>query len=360
MTAQVGETRSASQARLFELDAARFVAALAVVAFHYLFVGPARGRFEADFIGLSWIAQYGYLGVHFFFMLSGFVIVRSVDGKNARQFLRGRIVRLYPLYWVAVAAVTMLFVFNGGVGLVRVVANITMFQDLLGQKHLDASFWTLEEEAKFYVLIAFVMWTGQMSRLNLIFSGWLALTYLDTFVGFPYQAERLLLVGWNQYFIAGAVLHALHQRGHFLPVERVLFALSAFVGIYRLQRDGAIFRTAYDLDHSFVTSAFVVGGCFGFMWLVAHGRTAWLRSRRWAAVGMMTYPLYLIHQELGFELFNRLPWSLEVEAAVITSSMIIVSYLLARFVEPALAAALKSRLATKNAPVLPAGLEVAR
>ncbi|MEU7554240.1 hypothetical protein AB0B01_18215 [Streptomyces sp. NPDC044571] len=49
------------------------------------------------------VAGFGWLVVVFFFMISGFVICMSGWGKSLQQFWQGRILRLFPLYWAAVA-----------------------------------------------------------------------------------------------------------------------------------------------------------------------------------------------------------------------------------------------------------------
>ncbi len=53
--------------RLKELDLLRFLAALAVVIFHYAFRGYARGDMSVmPYPLLTEVAKYGYLGVELF------------------------------------------------------------------------------------------------------------------------------------------------------------------------------------------------------------------------------------------------------------------------------------------------------
>jgi hypothetical protein len=90
-------TPPASRGRVETLDLLRLFAALAVVAYHYTFRG-----FAAD--DMTWVhvdavvpvTKYGYLGVQLFFVISGFVIAYSAEGRNARQFFIARAARLYP------------------------------------------------------------------------------------------------------------------------------------------------------------------------------------------------------------------------------------------------------------------------
>ena len=81
-----------SEKRSFTLDAMRGVCALAIVSSHVgLMLPPER-------------MQYSYLGVDFFFMLSGFVLARAYEPKLKQalspwRFMELRLIRLYPLFF---------------------------------------------------------------------------------------------------------------------------------------------------------------------------------------------------------------------------------------------------------------------
>jgi len=83
------------------LDGLRGVAAVAVVAFH----APAA-------VVAGWRPESAFLAVDFFFVLSGFVIAHAYDERLGRgltglEFLRRRVIRLFPLYLVASALAAM-------------------------------------------------------------------------------------------------------------------------------------------------------------------------------------------------------------------------------------------------------------
>ena len=86
----------------YTLQALRAAAALMVVLDHciYLWLVGVRHRPDADF----WMN--GAAGVDIFFVISGFVITVSLPGLEksampAVEFLRRRITRIVPLYWIA-------------------------------------------------------------------------------------------------------------------------------------------------------------------------------------------------------------------------------------------------------------------
>lgn len=64
--------------RVFALDGLRLLAALSVVAYHYTArVGSWPKKPEAIFPAVFPVTAYGWLGVHLFFLISGFVICMS-------------------------------------------------------------------------------------------------------------------------------------------------------------------------------------------------------------------------------------------------------------------------------------------
>ncbi len=60
---------------------------------------------------LRWSVEYfrpGEYGVFVFFLVSGFIIPASLEKRGSvRAFWVGRVLRLYPLYWVALVAVAV-------------------------------------------------------------------------------------------------------------------------------------------------------------------------------------------------------------------------------------------------------------
>ena len=84
------------QGRYVTLDGMRGIAALAVALFHYN-VSQAR---------------HGYIAVDFFFVLSGFVLYRTYwprwqAGMGTWNFMKRRVIRLYPLFFAGVVITTL-------------------------------------------------------------------------------------------------------------------------------------------------------------------------------------------------------------------------------------------------------------
>src|SRR5438270_6476303 len=97
----------ASRPRLPALTSLRFFAAFHVFLFHMLAMGAVFG--PAWFHSLSSI---GYVGVTFFFVLSGFILVYTYAGTSVsrRDFWHARFARVYPAYVFALLLTTPFFI----------------------------------------------------------------------------------------------------------------------------------------------------------------------------------------------------------------------------------------------------------
>ena len=81
-----GDAKGVSRETIRVLQSGRAFAALAVVAHHSAL---AVGAFSEPLPHvLAWVLEQGYLGVDFFFVLSGFIIYWSSQGKSARAYPR--------------------------------------------------------------------------------------------------------------------------------------------------------------------------------------------------------------------------------------------------------------------------------
>ena len=89
--------------RFYEIDLLRLLSAVLVVFFHYTFIGSTLDIVPAPRTdAASEYGRYMYLGVNFFFIISGFVILLSAKDGHAKEFFISRFIRLYPAYWFCV------------------------------------------------------------------------------------------------------------------------------------------------------------------------------------------------------------------------------------------------------------------
>jgi len=141
------------------LDGYRALAALAVVLFHVLSYARLRGSTALDDVWL----RLGNYGVTIFFLLSGFLlwrpyVVAHFDGRPSRPtgaYLRARVLRIAPAYWVALAALILGFRFVEAGSIGDTAAYVGLVQIYRADTVLGGLgvAWTLCIEISFYLMI---------------------------------------------------------------------------------------------------------------------------------------------------------------------------------------------------------------
>jgi peptidoglycan/LPS O-acetylase OafA/YrhL len=155
-------TERTPPSRLPSLTGLRFFAALLVFLFHafwqYNLIGGGLGKFLNDAVGRA-----GFLGVGFFFVLSGFVLTWAArPGDQASSFWRRRLVKIYPNHAVTLVATVILILATGSVvkagDLLPNIALIqSWFPSLETTNALNGVSWSLAVEAFFYLSFPFLL-----------------------------------------------------------------------------------------------------------------------------------------------------------------------------------------------------------
>ncbi|WP_327091926.1 acyltransferase [Nonomuraea sp. NBC_01738] len=326
--------------RLAELDLLRFVAALAVLAFHFLvaFASVWGTRPSGLFPAVAPIAGLGILGVELFFMISGFVILMSAWGRGLGAFARSRFVRLFPAYWLSLAAAYTVYGLIGAKGPDPILGgdqyalNATMIQRLFGGTDAIGVYWSLWAELRFYVIMAVLVIIGVTYNRVLILGGvWLALAGLALWLQNPLLNE-FVMPRYAPYFVAGMSLYLIHSRRGQTWLPWIYVAAG-----YALALDSAFYRVHQRIDKAGVKAmpvtdtgvVITITLIFVVMALVALGLLRLRPSKALTALGGTTYPLYLFHSLVAVALIPTLrddlpPWAVALAATV---TAIVLSYL---------------------------------
>jgi peptidoglycan/LPS O-acetylase OafA/YrhL len=278
--------------RLRHLDGLRGIAAVWVMMYHY------SQNYDHNFghpKDLGWSISFGSYAFLLFFMISGFVILMSVDRMHsAWDFAVARFARLYPVYWVALAITFSTVTLSGmlperQVTLEEAVINLTMLQGFLGVPNVDGVYWTLHIELCFYIVMALMLASGMRSKLPWIVLGMLALTtvrwltpYFDTVPGLWRLKTLFPLSDHFPWFAVGIAAYELKRQ---ICWQYILLTLLSTLMI-------VLSRPMSELG---ITS--VVLACF---FLAVTGLMPWLASRPLFFVGTISYSLYLIHGSIGY------------------------------------------------------------
>jgi peptidoglycan/LPS O-acetylase OafA/YrhL len=293
---------SLANRRFYELDLLRFIAAVEVMMFHYTIQGYSIGLSTVDFTAMGLALEYFYFGVEMLFVLSGFVILKSVQQKSALGFLSARFVRLGPTYWICVTltAVVLLAANTNQppIDLASYFANLTMAASAFGYEHIDGVYWTMEVQLVFYAWVFLVCLMRQIHNADKFLGLWLLATILiNVFGGLTFtKLDYLLLPKLSCYFIAGAVFFLIYQRG------RSLYLWSMVAACYAMAIGLALSGSLSENPAADVVGNTLLFALFAR--IVTHGKG--IQGRPWmVTLFKMTYPLYLIHQRVGYVLLSK-------------------------------------------------------
>lgn len=153
-----------SKGFLPRIESVRGVAALTVAAMHVTssFVGgPPRGGFDAVGLFLIKALTNGYGAVVAFFVISGFVLARSLDANfYVARFLRARVFRLFPAAITTILIFTAVFYASGynlyrdaSYGPLNILANMLMLRI-----NIDVVMWSMKAELAATPLIILCAW----------------------------------------------------------------------------------------------------------------------------------------------------------------------------------------------------------
>jgi peptidoglycan/LPS O-acetylase OafA/YrhL len=348
---------------IIALDLLRFVSAMLVVAFHFgSAFARAPGWANAEMLGglpisdsaVPW-TWFGWIGVELFFVISGFVIAMSAEGASRGVFLRRRALRLLPSAWICATA-TLLAVMSvaPSAGLIHEWARSISFW--LRGPWIDPSYWTLGIEVVFYAVIAATL--GRAGRADTIeriavllgalctafwlfavMAGWAATPLMD------YRPAQLLLLPHGCFFALGVLAWAMLHRG--VTTGRVLMfaiffatALTEIAG-RTVERTHALGITAGPLVPILV---FTIGlGVVLASTRLQPALASRIDARLAATLGLMTYPLYLLHQEVGAALLSLtmrqgMPFAAAIALAL--AIVLVSAWWVVRIAEPPLRARL--------------------
>ncbi|WP_405012608.1 acyltransferase family protein [Kitasatospora sp. NBC_01539] len=344
--------------RLPVLDGLRFVAVLLVVVYHYVAFGSDWGRPRGEIFPVLYRpAAYGWMGVQLFFLISGFVICLSCWGRSTSDFLSSRVVRLFPAYWFGVLATTaVVAAVPGGTeprALRDVLTNLTMMEYPFGAPYVDGVYWSLWVEGRFYLIFAVVVALGLTYRRVLAFCLlWAAAGVLAEAAPGEQLLQVLAMPEYCWFFIGGLAYYLMRRFGPNLMLWLLvgftfLAGCRAVLPTYRF----VAAQAGYPVPEWGLVAVLAV-----FYLLMAGVALDWFRGVDWRwlpTAGAVTYPLYLLHEYIGWEMITRFghrvdPWLL---AGGLLVAMIGASWLVHRYVERPAARWMKPRLAASFAEV---------
>ena len=331
---------SASQkSRVEALDLLRLAAVLGVVLYHFGFWGPTvNGIPQAAIPALAPVAKYGFLGVPVFFIISGFVIAYSAEGRTATGFAIARFSRIYPTFVFCMTLTFLAIMFLGpphfNATWAQWAANLFVAAPALGQAYMDTSYWSLVIEVMFYAWVAMLIAIGLFPRrIDSIILIWLAITFANELTIDALWAEKLFLADDSGFFAVGLLIYEFY-RGRRGAMLYSMLALSIGTAVFQAL-------------HKLVKLAPHTGGVFdqwiviaiclasiAIIFLATQVRRVPLPAGLTLALGGLTYPLYLLHMQLGYVLFeHQAPDDAVLLVLTIVTGVALLAWAVWRYVE---------------------------
>lgn len=184
--------------RISEFDALRALAALSVVAFH----------------SSTRLFYWGWAGVDFFFVISGFLITSIIleqggQGGFRRKFYIRRSLRIWPIYYICLLGLVLVNLSRGDssrlAGLPYFLTYTQYIQHYwFGQVPVFPWYfchtWTLALEEQFYLLWPLIVPLLSRRSLMTLTLGLVVLSLAARFAGFP---SRILLARFDGFALGG-------------------------------------------------------------------------------------------------------------------------------------------------------------
>lgn len=314
--------REAPRPRLDALTGLRWLAAFWVFGYHLLMFGPLPYPFNLP-------SQLGFMGVTFFFVLSGFVLTWSMrPSLNVSSFYVRRFARIWPAHMVSLLLAIPVFytlaaepshswvkTFSLPVLLLSVVLvqGFSRNPDILFSGNPAA--WTLSCEALFYAVHPFL---GKLLR-RASRRGALIIAATTLAIAFGYRSATFVgPAGWSdgiplpfdripQFVLGMAIAWAIAQGWR--PRVPVTVAWIAFVVILSWLTVGpsAGYGALSELPARF-SNEFASVACALLIVAVSisalRGRRSWLAHPMMIRLGDWSYAFYLVHATVMYAVLN--------------------------------------------------------
>ncbi|AEX20720.1 acyltransferase [Vibrio sp. EJY3] len=331
---------SSTRGRLGYLDGLRGVAVLCVVLYHYF------SRFESDnfyafpplndFIFFR-LVDFGYYGVHLFFTISGFVIALTLYNCNSiKEFVIRRFARLWPpMLLCSICTFVYLSIFDGvfETSIWRFIPTLTFIEPYFFNKlihgikfgWIDGAYWSLFVEVRFYFWAAVIyFFTKKFEQSFLIFC---LIAYVLSLVLVDKRSQFIIHM---MFFTEHLYWFVLGMGFYFYHVDKRKLArfyiLSSALFFFMTKIGGFIMTDLIVLI--LVTNTFFVLNKFTFCQKIFSQN--WLTS-----IGVCSYSLYLLHQNIGVDLNLKIAKSLNMEgylSAVVPFLMLIIMIVISHLI----------------------------
>ena len=300
------------------IDSLRGIAVLFVIWLHvsekYINLSTTLKENGSWLYDIALYLNFGRIGVVIFFAISGFVLLKSING--VKEFIIKRFFRLYPLFWLSVIlGIYIIYLFGGAVSFDKVVANLTMLPLMFNQDMVLGLYWTLEAELFFYFIgLLLFIFKASNKPINLFL---ISIVFLVFFVidkkfnllnpehtGFIVLPLNLAIMFW------GALYRYIYDNPNIsinifnkeIKVKLLFIILTISIIILPLM---IFFKGVIDMNFRY--TKFGISYILGISIFILLSTKFKIYNRILVWIGTISYSLYLFHPIV----FNYLFWWLQ-------------------------------------------------
>lgn len=298
------ETTISKTKSYFTITLLRGISVILVILYHF----TSRYNTKTSIIDLNaqttWNLNlwWGYAAVVTFFMMSGFLIGKSLCNQqvSSKSYLINRAVRLYPTFWCGIIityTILVSFFPSAAISIKSMLVNFTMIPYFFGFPCVDGAYWTMQIEFFFSLIFGIILCFNRIKTRKALLFIWMLLSLLFFFlpdVMILKPIRFLLLPKYSHIFIAGIAAYFMLKKEYsiyfitllslscinqLLYSEDLLFSIFFFISLLIL-----LFTNKIDTHIPHKTIISIILSFFA----------------------TISYSWYLIHQMIGYTIIKEL------------------------------------------------------
>ncbi|MDD3265793.1 MAG: acyltransferase [Burkholderiales bacterium] len=340
------------------LNFMRFLAAVLIMGYHFVWTHTEEFALHGMVINsvLHHIFAFGKLGVPFFFIISGVVIMQSSVNRDWKSFILLRLLRVMPVYWLGVILVIICFlvfpkeilffepilkdvtnIFFHGDWYMRIIDMMNQYllqfirvplQIIFPNLHLESLLWvgqawSLREELKFYfiIMVMLTLFTKIESKIFwlLPISAVLYFTLHANIVGYP----------WCEYILMGIAIYLYRERGGgfwlAVLILQTLFTVYVERNYYFEHQDSVINPFSFALGD--VLAIELIFLCGFFIFITHYPKfDQFFAKKIFRNLGAWSYPIFALHEYPGlfFIQYMHDKFNLDINILIIGTMCLII------------------------------------
>lgn len=329
--------------RIGVLDSFRAIAIFLVLLFHYF----SRWTIFYPYSDKYNFFTYGQMGVQFFFIISGFVILYTLENtNNFVVFWKKRMIRLFPS--ILIASLITYFVFDlfdtellfpTSHSLKNVLASIvfippnllsSIFNHKVELDYTSGSYWSLWPEIQFYFYVSTLYFLNKVKFTQIFFGLTFILVLSSSILDYSHndnffiRTTKVFFAFFNfiealPYFCFGVIFYILYKN-KIVQKKIPVYLKIYFLGLVLLQ---ILENYSQPLKLGLVFIFLLL-----FMALIYYPKLIhFLENKILLKIGVSSYFLYLIHENIGVFMIHK--WGGFLESHEFIFPLIVILFLTA-------------------------------